>query len=378
MTYRPMNLQDATIVEGSQFDHLLILQDPEGEQKILLDSKSYVLGRAVENDIVLRSQSVSREHATLSGITVPSPLFQLFRISDGTAEKGKSTNGVLVNGEMRDSWILMDGDEIVFSSNSKAIYRVLPEPPYANGKTGIFLECLQDLGNSNSKLGKYAEAEKCFEQILAIAQKQYGETHPNVANVLIELAILNYSQNLFDKTENLFLQAISIRKIALGDEHPEVAIAMLELAAIYKTQALFDKAESMFLQALEIKQKILGKDHPEIAASLVDLAAMYYSQKRYPEVKNLYERSLKIYKQSLDAGHPNILSVQKKLASLQKKLRPKWLSWNVLIPASFVLLSGVVAYTFLSPPKADINCVKVLPDGSTQSISGDECRQISK
>ena len=63
--------------------------------------------------------------------------------------------------------------------------------------------------------------------------------------------------------------------------------------------------------------------------------------------------------------------------NLNKKLRSKWLSWNVFILASFVLLSGVVAYTFLSP-KTDISCLKVLTDSKVKLISGDECRQITK
>ncbi len=377
MTPRSLNPQDATVVEGSQFDHYLILKDPEGPQRILLDSKKYVLGRSPENEIVLRSQSVSREHATLVGISVPAPLLQLFRISDGTPEKGKSTNGLLINGEMRDSWVLMHGDEIVFSSNTLAIYRIEPEPPYAQGKVSIFLECLQELAQKDRKSGKYADAENSLEQMLIVNQHLHGESHPLVADCLIDLAAVNYSQNQFDQTEKLFLQAISIRRQSLGEEHPDVVSAMLDLAAIYNSQALYTKAESLFLQALAIKKKVLGVEHPEIAASLVDLAGMYYSQKRYQEVKSLYEQAIKIYKRSLDDKHPNLLSVQRKLASIKEKLRPKWLSFNVLIPASLILLSGVIAYTF-SAQKTDIACVKVLPDGSTKSISGDECRQISK
>jgi pSer/pThr/pTyr-binding forkhead associated (FHA) protein len=377
MMTRSFTPQDATIVESGQFEHYLILKDPEGQQRILLGSKSYVLGRSPENEIVLRSQSVSREHATLIGIPVPSPLLQLFRLSDGTPEKGKSTNGLVINGEMRDSWILMHGDEIVFSSNTIAIYRVEPEPPYAQGKVSVFLEYLQELAQKDRKSGKYTDAEKSLEQILIVSQHLYGESHPNVANCLIDLAAINYSQNQFDKTEKLFIQAISIRKQTLGEEHSDVISAMLDLAAIYNSQALYSKAESLFLQALEIKKKVLGAEHPEIASSLVNLAAIYYSQKRYQEVKNYYEQALKIYKRSLDDKHPNILSVQKKLANLKKKLRPKWQSFNVLIPASLVLLSGVIAYAFFIL-KTDIACVKILPDGSTKSISGDECRQISK
>lgn len=377
MIPRSLTPQDATVVEGGQFEHYLILKDPEGQQRILLDSKSYVLGRSPENEIVLRSQSVSREHATLVGIFVPDPLLQIFRLSDGTPEKGKSTNGLLINGEMRDSWILMHGDEIVFSSNTLAIYRIEPEPPYAHGKVAIFLECLQELAQKNRQSGKYTDAENYLEQILIVSQHLYGESHPQVANCLIDLAAINYSQNQFDKTEKLFLQAISIRKQTLGEEHPDVLAAILDLSAIYNSQAFYTKAESLFLQALETKKKVLGVEHPEIAASLVDLAAMYYSQKRYPEVKRLYEQAIKIYKQSPEDSHSKVLLIQKKLASIKKKLHPKWLSFNVLIPASLILLSGVIVYSFFAP-KTDIACLKVLPDGSTKSISGDECRQISK
>ena len=377
MNPRSFTPQDATVVEGSQFEHYLILKDPEGQQQILLDSKSYVLGRSPESEIVLRSQSVSREHATLIGISVPDPLLQLFRLSDGTPEKGKSTNRLLINGEIRDSWVLMHGDEIVFSSNTTAMYRIEPEPPYAEGKTAIFLECLQELAQKSRNAGKYIDAESYFEQILVVNQHLYGESDPRIANCLIDLAAINYSQNQFDKTEKLFLQAISIRKKTFGEENSDVVLAMLDLSAIYHSQALYLKAESLFLQALEIKKKVLGIEHPEIAASLVDLAAMYYSQKRYHEVRNLYEQAIKIYKRSLEDKHPNILLVQRKLASIKKKLRPKWLSLNALIPISLILLSGVIAYTFFAAER-DIACVKKLPDGSVQSASSDECRQNIK
>lgn len=377
MIYQPTNLQDATVVEGSNFDHFLILQDPEGQQKISLEHKNYILGRSLESDIVLRSQSVSREHATLTSIKIPAPLLQIFRLSDGTNEKGKSTNGILINGDIRDSWVLMHGDEIVFSSNTKATYIVDPEPPYANGKIGFFLESLHELAQNASKLGQYSEVEQYLEQILVLNQNLYGDSHPSVAKCLIDLAANYYSQNQLDKAESLFLQAISIRQIALGEKHPDVTMTMLDLAAIYSTQAMYDKAESMFLKALEIKETILGLEHPEIAESLVNLASIYYSQKRFLEVKPIYERAVKIYRRSLGENHQNTLSVQKKLVSLKKKLRPKWLSWNIIIPSSLILLSGVIAYSFFAP-KTDIACIKVLPDGKAQSVSGDVCRQITK
>jgi hypothetical protein len=377
MNHRSLTSQELTIVEGNQFEHYLIVHYPDGQQRILLDTKSYVLGRAPENSIVLRSQSVSREHASLTSIAVAEPLLQIFRINDGTPEKGKSTNGLLINGTMRDSWVLMHDDEIVFSSNTKAIYRVDPEPPYVYGNISLFLACLHDLASKEQRTGKYNNAESYLNQILVLTQDLHGESHPSVANCLLDLASLSYAQNIFDKTEDFFLQAIAIRKQALGEEHPEVIAAMIDLAAIYHSQDLEAKAESLLLQILEIQQKSLGVDHSEVADSFVDLALIYSSQKRYQEAKKLYEKALKIYKQSPNEQSHNLTAVRKKLESIKKKLRPEWLSLGVLIPTSLIVLSGVAAYTVFAP-KTDINCVQVLPDGSTKVISGDECRQISK
>jgi tetratricopeptide (TPR) repeat protein len=375
MNFQNANMQDATIVEGSQFDHYLMVQDPEGSHKILLNAPRYIVGRSPDVEIVLRSQSVSREHATIAMLTVEPPLRQLFQITNGT-DKGKSTNGITINGKTCDTWVLMDGDEIGFSSNSSAVYRVSPAPPYAQGKIGILLETLHKMAQRQQKGGKLAEAEAYYQQILVLSQQLYGAEHPQIANCLLDLATIYHGQNLFDRTETYFLQAIAMRQKTLGDAHPDVAIAMQELAAIYHIQAMEDRAESMLRQALEIKQQHLGAEHPEIGASLVDLAEIYAAQKRYLEVKDLYERAIKIYRKSLSPNHPSLIKVQKKLVNLNKKLRPQWMSRSILIPFSLVAVCGVIIYIFFAS-KNDLPCIKVMPDGTTKSISGDECRRIS-
>jgi tetratricopeptide (TPR) repeat protein len=372
MTNQPINFEGATTFEAPEFEHFLILQDPEGEQRVSLEVKSYTIGRSQDNTILLRSQLVSRKHATLLGIAVSPPLLQVFRVSEGTKENKKSTNGILINGTIRSFWVLMDGDEITFSSNTKAIYQVKPKPKYSDD-IQLFVDCLVDLAKGSSKSGKYIESQEYLEQILILSRQIYGESHPKIAKYLVELAIVYYSQNLFNKAESLFLEVIELRTKILGAEHPDVAAAMFDLAAIYSSQFLSEKAEIVFLQGLAIQQKALGADHVEVATSLMNLATLYYGKKRYVEVKELYERSLKIYRRSLMHGHPNILSAQKKLNKIKKKLRPKWLAWQVLAPAGLVLVIGIAISIYLLL-KSPTKCTKVLPDGTVEQISGGECR----
>jgi tetratricopeptide (TPR) repeat protein len=344
MINQPLNFEGVTTFDAPEFEHFLILQDPEGEQRISLEIKSYTIGR---------SQLISQKHATLLGISVLPPLLQVFRVSVGTKRSNKSTNAILINGIKRSSWVLMDGDEITFSSNTKAIYQIKPEPKYSNN-IELFVDCLVDLAKGSSKSGKYIEAQEYLEQILVLSRQIYGESHPKIAKYLVDLAIVYYSQNLFNKAESLFLEVIELRTQNLGAEHPDVAAAMFDLAAIYSSQFLSEKAEQIFLQGLEIQQKALGAEHLEVAASLINLATLYYGNKRYLEVKELYERSLKIYRRSLMNGHPNIVSAQKKLKKIKKKLRPKWLAWQFLVPAGLgltVVIAAGIYFLIKSPAK---------------------------
>ncbi|MCY7332230.1 MAG: EAL domain-containing protein [Pseudanabaena sp. CAN_BIN31] len=105
-------------------NHVLTVEDPQGVRNFLLDSVTYSLGRGMGNSIILRSNLVSREHATLLVIAAKkSSCF--FRIIDGRLDYKRSTNGILINGRRRFSHVLSHGDEIIFSKDTRATYQVI-------------------------------------------------------------------------------------------------------------------------------------------------------------------------------------------------------------------------------------------------------------
>lgn len=104
--------------------HVITVEDPQGFRNFLLNNMTYSLGRSLGNSIILRSNLVSRQHATLLAVTSKkSSCF--FRIIDGSVEGKRSTNGILINGKKRFSHILSHGDEILFSKDTKAVYQVI-------------------------------------------------------------------------------------------------------------------------------------------------------------------------------------------------------------------------------------------------------------
>ncbi|MFB2773457.1 EAL domain-containing protein [Pelatocladus sp. BLCC-F211] len=109
--------------EREKIRHLLVLQDLQGQRTIPLQEATYSLGRDIRNAIVLRSRSVSRQHAILLRVTLPDTEQYAFRIIDGSFKGKKSTNGLFVNGMKCFSHDLKHGDLIEFGNNQvKAKY----------------------------------------------------------------------------------------------------------------------------------------------------------------------------------------------------------------------------------------------------------------
>ncbi|PLZ97183.1 diguanylate cyclase [Fischerella thermalis CCMEE 5268] len=109
--------------EREKIRHLLVLQDLQGQRTIPLKEATYSLGRDVRNAIVLRSRSVSRQHAILLRVTLPETEQCGFRIIDGSFKGKRSTNGLFVNGMKCFSHDLKHGDVIEFGNNQvKAKY----------------------------------------------------------------------------------------------------------------------------------------------------------------------------------------------------------------------------------------------------------------
>ncbi len=117
--------ESSTLERKDILHHVLTVEDPKGFRNFLLQNTTYSLGRSLDNLIVLRSNLVSRQHATLLAISEPTRTSHLFRIIDGNLDGVRSTNGVLINGKKRFSHILSHGDEILFSKDTKAIYQVI-------------------------------------------------------------------------------------------------------------------------------------------------------------------------------------------------------------------------------------------------------------
>ena len=77
--------------------------------------------------------------------------------------------------------------------------------------------------------------------------------------------MLYWRQGKYGDAEALHKRALAIREQALGESHPDVAHALNNLALVYWTQGKYSEAEGLYKRALAIREKALGASHPDVA-----------------------------------------------------------------------------------------------------------------
>ena len=124
-------------------------------------------------------------------------------------------------------------------------------------------------------MGQYVEAETLYLQTQKILSSTVGDTHPDYAIGLSNLAFLYSRIGDYAKAEPLYREALEIRKKSLGPDHPSYASTLHNLALLYYSMKEYAKAEPLCLQVLEIRKVALGEDHPDYASTLLALADVH-------------------------------------------------------------------------------------------------------
>ncbi|WP_422641108.1 tetratricopeptide repeat protein, partial [Tolypothrix tenuis] len=142
--------------------------------------------------------------------------------------------------------------------------------------------------------GLYNQAVTWCEQCLEVTKNLLGESHPDIATSLNNLAELYRSQGRYSEAEPLYVKALELTQRSLGELHPSFATSLNNLALLYLSQGRYSEAEPLYVQALELMRRSLGESHPFVATSLNNLAELYRFQGRYSEAEPLYVQALEL------------------------------------------------------------------------------------
>ena len=154
------------------------------------------------------------------------------------------------------------------------------------------LPYLERLAVIEMRNGRFDAAEPLYRQMLAIAQKQHGKRHPEVAVHLNNLAMVCYAQGK-DEAEALFVEAIKLWR-KQSAESGLLLKALNSLAAHYQARGNHAAAASRYKDALALLQAELGPDHPDVATGFNNLARAHRESGKFKAALSCAESALRI------------------------------------------------------------------------------------
>jgi serine/threonine-protein kinase len=157
-------------------------------------------------------------------------------------------------------------------------------------------DILINLGATQQDRGRYAEAERLDREALDIIRAYYGEDHFQTADALTKVARALVFENKFAEGVPMLERALAIRERVFGPAHPMVASTLNELGNVQMRQDRPAQAEPYFQRMLDIYHAVYGEKHFLIGIAQSNLAASHMARKDYPAAEALFRQAIAMFR----------------------------------------------------------------------------------
>jgi tetratricopeptide (TPR) repeat protein/tRNA A-37 threonylcarbamoyl transferase component Bud32 len=180
-------------------------------------------------------------------------------------------------------------------------------------------QTMEDLASTLWFKGHFDEAEALYRDSLDIRRDLFGQEHDSVARSLNHLAASLNSQNKREEAENLYRKSLDMRLRLFGNRHELVARSKNNLATCLLGQERYGEAEKLFREAVATVRSVHGDEHVDVAGGLTTLARCLVSMQRVDEAEDLFDEALRIKRKILGSDHIGVAVTTKELARLLNK-----------------------------------------------------------
>lgn len=158
------------------------------------------------------------------------------------------------------------------------------------------LEIYNNYGGHLRNLGLYDKAEQLLREAIVCAEHVRGESHPDYATTLVNLANLLRMMKQHKESENLFKRALTLYSNTIGNKHFLYVGAANNLGLLYFDMGKKEEALPYFLHCIK---ELEGKAEYKIpyAITLHNLVEIYKYQGKRQLAKDTLKKEIAIYKE---------------------------------------------------------------------------------
>jgi tetratricopeptide (TPR) repeat protein len=171
-------------------------------------------------------------------------------------------------------------------------------------------------GQTLRRLSRPGEAQDEFRRAIADARAEFGDDHPDVGRLQIELAMLLQQRHRYPEAEELFVAGLSRLDARYAENTPLVAAAHSAFAGLLRADGRAAQAEATHRAAIASLLEVVGEDHPFVAQSRVGLALALRDQGRTREAETQLREGIDGLTTVLGADHPRVTSATNNLGNL--------------------------------------------------------------
>ncbi|HKE29067.1 MAG TPA: tetratricopeptide repeat protein [Bryobacteraceae bacterium] len=175
---------------------------------------------------------------------------------------------------------------------------------------------LHNLGVVYRQLGRYPDAERCYQRASAIFERSQPERKAELASLLFDLGALYLTVGELSRAEPLCRRSYELRLEALGPNHPLIGASLHGLARVAQECRRFREAEDDYRRAAAVLEAAYGPHSRELADLDHNWGMLYRDQARDAEARPLLERAAAIYTETA-SSHPKLAIILRNLAELE-------------------------------------------------------------
>lgn len=233
---------------------------------------------------------------------------------------------------------------------------------------------LNNLANVYSAQGRNEAAAGLQERVLAIYEKAFGPESPDVGRALNNLANSYAEMGRAAPALDLYRRSLAVMERKFGEGSGPTALAAGSLGQALADAGRTDEARPYLVRCLDIDERMLGGKHPQLIKDLRSLALLDLKTGNLADARSRLDRALPIARDRLGPRHHDTIAALINLADVDRR-EGKWQDALARLQLAATALNAQQNVQFIRFPEIDpwlIDAIWRVSDGQPDSAAKDE------